>query len=70
MNPPNEVDEVPNVNRLSDALRLVKPLHPKLQLGIHHLSILNALYQLRRLDQILLHLPRRVDLAEDVKVEE
>jgi bromodomain-containing protein 8 len=41
----------------------------RLPLGIHHLSIRNVLYQLRRLDQILPHLPQRVDLDEDVKVE-
>jgi hypothetical protein len=69
MNLPNEVDEPPNENRSFDALLLGKPLHPKLPLGIHHLSILSVLYQLRRLDQILLRLPQRVDLAEDVKVE-
>jgi hypothetical protein len=68
MNPPNEVDEVPNVNRSFDALLLEKPLHPKLPLGIHHPSIRNVVYQLRRLDQILPLLLQRVDLDEDVKV--
>ena len=70
MNPPNEVDELPNENQLSDALLLVKPLHPRLPLGIHHPSILNALYQRLRLDQILPHLLQKADLDEDVKVEE